>query len=403
MKMNDLSLNKRIENMKPSATLAMAALARSLHDDGIDIISLTAGEPDFDTPRSIIDAGKAALDAGKTHYTPVRGTKGIINGLKEKFKRDQGVSYTSSEVMCSVGAKSAILMALKALLEEGDEVIIFAPYWVSYVEQVRLCGGTVVVVPCKPENNFMPTLESIRAAITPRTKAMILNTPNNPSGAVATMEHLAVISEALKDSSIWLISDEIYEKLIYDDIKHVSPCAINDDMRKRTIVISGASKGYAMTGWRVGFVAGQEKIITAMANLQGQDTTCVSEFIQDATAFALWEGPELKADLLRMKEAYMSRRELSLAGFQTLLPKVKIFKPQGAFYLWADFSAYIGETIKGKAIIDDLDLAMRMIKEAHVASVPGTPFGSPGYVRFSIASSMSDIERAIQRLSTWLH
>lgn len=401
--MVQLMLNESVKNMKPSATLAMAALSRNLMEDGVDIVDLSAGEPDFDTPKIIMEVGKAAIDAGKTHYNPIRGTKAMIAALREKFKRDQGVSYEANEVMCTVGAKAAIHKALKAVIEEGDEVIIFAPYWVSYVEQIRLCGGKVVVVNCSASNNFMPTKEQLLNAITAKTKAVILNSPNNPSGSVISKGQLNGIAEALVKTPIWLISDEIYEKLVYDDAKHYSPSALSDDMRKRTIVVSGASKGYAMTGWRVGFVAGDAQVISAMANLQGQDTTCLPEFIQDAAAFALWEGPEVRQQINEMKEAYRARRELGLAGFQTLLPKVKIIKPQGAFYIWADFNAYIGQKINNKEIIDDMDLGLRMLKEARVASVPGSPFGCPGFMRFSIASAMSDIERAIQRMSAWLN
>lgn len=401
--MSKLLLNKRVESMKPSATLAMAALARNLIDEGVDVIALSAGEPDFDTPQDIAQVGKASIDAGKTHYAPVRGTKVMINALREKFRRDQGVAYGPDEVMCTPGAKAAILMALKAVVEEGDEVIIFAPYWVSYVEQVRLCGAKVVVVPTTAEQNFMPSADAIKKAISPKTKAVILNSPNNPSGGVISKEQLLGLAECLRDTQIWLISDEIYEKLIFDNAIHYSPSAISDDMRSRTIVISGASKGYAMTGWRVGFVAADTKIITAMANLQGQDTTCLAEFVQDAAAFALWEGPAIKLHLAQMRDAYAARRELALTGFQTLLPEVKIVKPQGAFYIWANFSFYMGKAVAGSVIVDDMDFGLRMLKEAHVAGVPGTPFGGPGFMRFSIASSVSDIERAIQRISAWLH
>lgn len=401
--MVELLLNERVKNMKPSATLAMAALARNLIDDGVDIVTLSAGEPDFDTPKIIVDIGKASIDAGKTHYAPVRGSKAMISALREKFHRDQGVSYGADEVMCTVGAKSAILMALRAILEEGDEVIVFAPYWVSYVEQVRLCGGKVVVVPCLAANNFMPIKEQILAAMTPKTKAIILNSPNNPSGGVISKSQLEDLAEVLRGTSLWIISDEIYEKLLYDDAKHYSPSALGDDMRRRTVVISGASKGYAMTGWRVGFVAADARLIYAMGNLQGQDTTCLPEFIQDAAAFALWEGPEIRAHLEQMREAYRARRELALVGFQTLLPKVEVFKPGGAFYIWGDFKAYIGKNLHGREVIDDMDLGLRMVQEAHVAGVPGSPFGCPGFLRFSIASASSEIERAIQRMSTWLN
>lgn len=397
----NLSISSRVKSMKPSATLGMAQAARELADAGVDVVIMSAGEPDFETPKIICEVGKNALDQGKTHYAPVRGNKAIIAAMVEKFRRDQNVLYAADEVMCTVGAKSAILLALEAIVNNGDEVIIFAPYWVSYEEQIRLAGGVPVIVQTKVEKNFMPDGKDLARAITQKTKAIILNSPNNPSGAVINQHQIKELSDVLFGTPIWLISDEIYEKLLFDDSVHISPARENSDMRKRTIVISGASKGYAMTGWRVGVVAGNKKIIAAMMTLQGQTTTCLPEFIQDAAAFALLENNDVKSEIKKMVDAYRERRDLGTKLFQKI-PHLTIFASKGAFYLWIDFSFYIGKKIQEKIIADDIDLATRMLKEAHVASVPGTPFGGPGFLRLSIASSKKDIEKAAERIGKWL-
>lgn len=396
-----LKLSSRVENMQPSATLGMAQAARELSDAGVDVVILSAGEPDFATPKAICEVAKRSIDEGKTHYVPVRGTKNMISAMQNKFLRDQGIKYSSEEVMCTSGAKSAILMSLEAVVEDGDEVIIFAPYWVSYIEHIRLVRGVPVVVKCQESDGFMPTGEALAKAITKKTKAIILNSPNNPSGGVISQKQVEELCSVLKGTNIWVISDEIYEKLLFDGTKHYSLAAVSDDMRNRTIVISGASKGYAMTGWRVGVMAGNKSIIAAMNKLQGQQVTCLPEFIQDASAFAFNENEEVKASMDSMLKAYRERRDLGLALFNDV-PHVRPFKPEGAFYLWVDFSYYINKKIGGNLIKDDIQLATLMLKEAHVASVPGTPFGSLGFVRFSIASSMEDIKKAVARIKDWL-
>lgn len=395
--MLELSLSKRVLTMKPSATLGMAQAARELAAKGVDVKVLSAGEPDAKTAEVICAVAKKAIDDGKVHYVPVPGTKNMVTAMQEKFLRDQGVSYEADQVMCTVGAKSALLMALDSVINDGDEIIIFAPYWVSYAEQVRLSGGVPVVVSCTAENNFMPTKEDLAKAISTKTKALMLNSPNNPSGGVISLEQLHGIAEVLKGTGIWVISDEIYEKLLFDGHKHYSPAALSEDMKERTIVISGASKGYAMTGWRVGFVAGSKKIIGAMVKLQGQQTTCLPEFIQDAAAFALRENDDVKKAMDGMLKSYKDRRDAGLKRIAAM-PLLKAFKPQGAFYLWVDFS----EAIKKKGLKDDVELATLLLKEAHVATVPGGPFGSPGFIRMSIASAMDEILEALDRIDAWL-
>lgn len=395
--MSQLTISNRVISMQPSATLAMAQAARDLSEKGIDVKILSAGEPDCATPEVICSVAKASIDAGKTHYVAVRGTNAMVSALQEKFLRDQKVSYEPNQVMCTVGAKDAIMMALDAVLNDGDEVIIFAPYWVSYVEQVRLSGGVPVIVTCSAENNFMPTAHDVKNAISKKTKAIILNSPNNPSGGVISLQQLKDLALVLEGTNIWVISDEIYEKLLFDDAKHYSPAAVNSDMKERTIVISGASKGYAMTGWRVGFVAGPHKVIDAMVKLQGQKTTCLPEFIQDAAAFALRENGDVKAAMKEMSDAYHARRERGLERFRSV-PEVRVFVPSGAFYLWVDFSRVIAR----KGLKNDSELALLLLKEAHVATVAGEPFGIAGFLRLSIASHMNEIDEALNRIERWL-
>lgn len=396
-----LNMSKRVTSMQPSATLAMAQASRELLEKGIDVISLSAGEPDFVTPTTICDALKKSLDNGQTHYTPVQGTKNLLKAVQYKFKRDQKVHYEINELLVTTGAKSAILLALEALIDDGDEVIIFAPFWVSYKEQVRYAGGTPVIVNCDATNNFMPTKEQLKNAISKNTKAVIINSPNNPTGAVISKKQLQDLAEVLHGTNICLIADEIYERLLFDNNIHYSAASLNDDMKQRTIVISGASKGYAMTGFRVGIVAANKIIISAMTKLQGQNTTCLPEFIQEAACIAFMEDNLLKSQLDEMCKTYQDRRDYALELFKEI-PLMKPFKPQGAFYLLIDIRDYLKPNISQKIFIDDNDMALKMLNEAHVATVAGSPFGIPGYLRLSIASSKSDIKKAINTIKNWL-
>lgn len=396
-----LTMSKRVTSMQPSATLAMAQASRELLEKGIDVISLSAGEPDFSTPLSICDALKLSLDKGQTHYTPVQGTKNLLKAVQYKFERDQKIHYELNELLVTTGAKSAILLALEALLDDGDEVIIFAPFWVSYKEQVRYAGGIPVIVNCTQENNFMPSKLDLKNAITKKTKAVILNSPNNPTGAVISKKQLQELAEVLEGSNICLIADEIYERLIFDNHVHYSAASISDDMKQRTIVISGASKGYAMTGFRVGIVAANKIIISAMTKLQGQNTTCLPEFVQEAALVAFMEEEKLKNELDSMCKTYQERRDYALELFKQI-PLLKPFKPQGAFYLLIDIQEYLKPNSSKKIFSDDNEMALKMLNEAHVATVAGTPFGIPGYLRLSIASSKSDIEKAVNAIKIWL-
>lgn len=396
--MINLPISKRVSTMQASATLAMAQASRDLAEKGIEVISLSAGEPDFVSPKAICEALKKSLDLGQTHYTPVKGTKNLLKAIQYKFKRDQKIDYGIDEIFATTGAKSAILLALEAIVDENDEVIIFSPFWVSYKEQVRYAGGVPVIVTTFEENNFMPSYSTIKNAITPRTKAIILNSPNNPTGAVISKSQLEEIALALENTNIYLISDEIYERLLFDDVQHLSPGALSTSMKNRTIVISGASKGYAMTGFRVGIVGGNKTIIAAMIKLQGQNTTCLPEFIQEAAARAFIEDGDLATELDHMCATYEERRDYALELLKKI-PLLKPFVPQGAFYLWINASNFIGEH---KRFASDHEMAISMLNEAHVAVVAGSPFGLAGYLRLSIASSKTDIKKAMERIYTWL-
>ncbi|NBV76523.1 MAG: aminotransferase class I/II-fold pyridoxal phosphate-dependent enzyme, partial [Methylococcaceae bacterium] len=329
----------------------MKARAKVLQDQGISIISMGAGEPDFETPSCIIDAVKRALDKGVNRYTGVRGTDELIAAMQLKFERDQKVRYEPTEVISTVGAKMAIAMAIEAVAGPGDEVIVIAPYWVSYPEQIKLAGATPVIT--------SSTISSIKKAITPHTKAIIVNSPNNPTGEVLPESYLRELCDLLVGTGIWLISDEIYEHLVFDGRKHVSPASLSDDARSRTLIITGASKGYAMTGWRVGFAAGPQKLVAAIAKLQEQRYTCIAAVTQAAAAFALREPAELTAEIEKMRVSYQDRRD-RLVQYLKNIPQIKCTAPQGTFYALLDFS----EVMK-----DDETLASRLLTEAHVATV----------------------------------
>lgn len=396
-----LSLSERVSKISPSATLQMKARAKALKDQGVNIIALSAGEPDFETPEAIVDMARKALDKGVSRYTATRGTDELIAAMQHKFARDQKVSYDASQVLSTLGAKCAISMALDALVGPGDEVIVLAPYWVSYTDQVRLSGAEPVIVYADANAGYLPTASAIKSAITPHTKALILNSPNNPSGAVYPGELLREIMQVLEGTDVWVISDEIYEHLVFDGEKHVSPASFSADALARTIVVSGASKGYAMTGWRVGYVGGPKEAIAAIVKIQEQRYTCIPAIVQAAAAYALKEDATVKAEIEKMRVAYQSRRDrlmLILAG----LPHIKCVNPKGAFYAMLDLSFVIGKVHRGALIKDDDDLALRLLSEAHVATVAGTPFGVPGVVRLSLASSMEDIEEGIRRIADFV-
>ncbi|MES2503607.1 MAG: pyridoxal phosphate-dependent aminotransferase [Myxococcota bacterium] len=379
-----MKLSNRVLNLGSSPTLAMKARTKALHDQGIEVISLSAGEPDFETPACIVEVAHRALDKGVSRYTGVRGNDELISAMRLKFKRDQGLDYAPAQVLSSVGAKACLSLAFDALLEPGDEAIILVPYWVSYPEMVKLSGATPVFA--------KPTLESINAAITPKTKAIVVNSPNNPDGAVYSKEFFQGMMKLLEGTGVWVISDEIYEHLVFDGLKHVSPASVSEDAYARTIVINGVSKGYAMTGWRVGIIGGPEPAVSAMVKLQEQRISCIPTICQMAAAYALTEPAELKVEIEKMRLAYQERRDRFMEAI-VQIPGVTCEKPQGAFYTFPNFSARFP---------DDTALANALLADAHVATVPGTPFGMPGHLRISLASKLEEILAGVDKIKQFL-
>ncbi|MCP4500839.1 MAG: pyridoxal phosphate-dependent aminotransferase [Deltaproteobacteria bacterium] len=385
----------RMDKVKPSATLAMSAKAKAMKAAGVDVCILSAGEPDFPTPQCIIDHAFDAANKGATRYTPSRGTPDLVEAMQEKLKRDQGVDYAGDEVIATVGTKGAISLALDALVGEGDEVIIIGPYWVTYPTLVELAGGTPVVVTTTADAGFKPSIEDVQAKISSRTRAIIINTPGNPTGVGLDKAFLTSLTGLLEGTDIWLLSDEIYERLTYDRFEHVSPAALSDDAKDRTLYLGGVAKAYAMTGWRLGVAAGPKQAISAMLLLQQQRLSCPTSISQAAAAYALREPPEVVSALLEMQNAFTDRRVKALAALREI-KGLKVQAPEGSFYMFVDASAYLGGEVK-----DDLELTRRLLEEKHVALVPGTPFGAPGGFRLSFAASQETLDKGIERISSF--
>jgi aspartate aminotransferase len=398
-----LSLNTaRMNAVKPSATLGMAAKAKALKAAGKDIINLSAGEPDFATPACIVDAARAVIGKRSSHaYTPPRGTDELLEATKLKLKREQGVSYETNEVIATVGTKGALMLAIDALCGPGDEVVLFAPYWVTYADLVRLSGATPVVVQTTRASGYRPTMADVDAAITPRTKLVILNSPNNPTGAGWPESLLRAIMDRLAGTDVWVISDEIYEKLTYGDFKHVSPTRFSDDAKARTVFVGGVAKAYAMTGWRVGIAAGPKLAIDAMLTLQSQRTTCAAAIAQAAAAYALREGDDVKAAVAEMLAAYTTRRALVIERAKAI-PGLSLTPPDGAFYAFLDLNERLDSALVDGVARDDLWLADALLEEAGVATVMGSAFEGNGCLRVSFAASENEINQGFDRIAAFL-
>jgi len=384
-------LADRLSAVAPSATLAMAAKAARLRADGHKVYPFSVGEPDFDTPVHIRDAAKAALDRGATHYTPVAGTAELKSAVCASTERYRGFRPLPTQVTVSCGAKHALFNLALALFEPGDEVLIPAPYWVSYPEQVRIVGAKPVVVETAEADGFRVTPAALEAALSPRVKAIVFSTPSNPTGSAYAEEHLAPLLDVLRRHDCWIIVDEIYADLTYDGFRHVSIPAIAEDLARRVIVIDGVSKTFAMTGWRIGWSIAPVEVARALEVVQGQSTTNAAA-VSQAAAVAALNGP--RDEVFAMRAAFARRRELMVSGLGSI-PGVRCRMPEGAFYAFADFSRACGRSFKGKPIAGDEDLAGLLLEEAHAATVAGTPFGAPGYLRLSYACDEADIEAGI--------
>ena len=392
-------LSDAINRIKPSATVAMTGRAAELKAEGRDIIALSAGEPDFDTPEHIREAGKAAIDAGHTRYTTVDGIAELKRAICDKFARENGLEYTPDQVSVASGGKQILFNALLATVNPGDEVIIPAPYWVSYPDIVALAGGTPVILPCPAEDGFRLTPDALRAAITPRTKWLILNSPSNPSGAAYDAEQMKALTDVLLDfPQVWVLTDDIYEHLVFDGFTFTTPAQVEPRLKDRTLTMNGASKAYAMTGWRIGYGAGPKELIKAMAKLQSQSTSNPSSISQYAALAAL-TGPQDYIETSR--EAFQRRRDLVVAGLNEC-PGITCPTPQGAFYVYPSIEGLIGTvSAGGTPITDDEAFATALLDETGVAVVFGAAFGLSPHFRVSYAAGDDTLREAIRRIRTF--
>lgn len=393
-----MQLSKKAGNINPSITLAITAKANELKKQGVDVVSFGAGEPDFNTPENIIEAAIKAMRDGKTKYTPAGGILELKETICNKFKKDNNLDYKPSQITISTGAKQCLANAFMAILNPGDEVLIPVPYWVSYPELVKLADGVPVFVETSKENNYKYTISELEAVVTDKTKAILINSPNNPTGTIYHEDELLEIANFAKNHNLLIISDEIYEKLIYDGEKHISIASLNEDAYDRTIVINGVSKTYAMTGWRLGYVAASEKITKLMTSIQSHMTSNVNTITQYATIEAL-NGPE--EDLNNMIKEFENRRNF-MADKLSKLNEISIIKPSGAFYIMVNISAYLNTTFKNQDINNSVDFAKVLLEEEKVAVIPGAGFGLDNYIRLSYATSMNVIETGIDRISIFL-
>ncbi len=390
-----MKLSERIRRLKPSATLAVDAKAKALRAQGVDVVNLSAGEPDFDTPEHIREAAKRALDEGFTRYLPAAGLPELREAVCFRLKEDYGLEYRPQEVLVTCGAKQALYNLAQALLDPGDEVLILSPYWVSYPPIVELAGGVPVIVPGQPEKNFEPDPGEIEARITARTRGIILNSPSNPTGCLYSREFLSAVAEIVQAYDLWVISDDIYDRLRFDGRGPENILSVAPDLRERVILVNGVSKAYAMTGWRIGWSVGPEEVIRAAAKLQGQSTSNATAFAQKAAVAAL-TGPQdcVKA----MCRAFAERAAFfyqALSG----IPGVKPVRPQGTFYLFADFSEFYGRRApSGEEIQDSVSLAEYLLEEGRVATVPGVAFGDDRFLRLSFAQGLETLREAVSRL-----
>jgi aspartate aminotransferase len=386
-------LSERINNLAVSQTLAMAALARELKSQGKDIISLSLGEPDFNTPDFIKEAAKKAIDENYSTYSPVDGYQELKEAICRKFKRDNNLNYTPAQIVVSTGAKQSLYNVAQVMLNDGDEVILPAPYWVSYFEIIKLSGGVPVTVETSVESNFKITAEQLEAAITPKTKMMWFSSPCNPSGSVYSKEELEALADVLKKHpNIYVVSDEIYEHINYTG----NYCSIGSipGMENNTITVNGVAKAFAMTGWRIGYLGAPEFIAKACIKMQGQVTSGANSIAQRATKAAVEASPSA---IKYMVDAFESRRGIV---YQLLseIPGFKLTMPEGAFYFFPDVSEYFGKTLRGKEIKDANDFAMYLLGEANVATVTGDAFGNPNCIRLSYATSEETLREAIKRI-----
>ncbi|RKG83801.1 pyridoxal phosphate-dependent aminotransferase [Corallococcus sp. CA049B] len=389
-----MKLARRLQAIKPSATLALNARAKALAASGKDVVVLAAGEPDFDTPEFVKQAAIEALRAGFTKYTATAGMPELREAVCRKLEKDNDLKYAPDQVVVTAGGKQSLYNCFQALLDEGDEVIIFAPYWVSYPDMVHLAGGTPVIVPTREEDGYAPDPAAIKKALTPRTRAIILNSPANPTGAVYSRATLEGIADAVRGHDCLIVTDDMYEKLLYTGEPFLNLGNVAPDLVPRLLVSNGLSKSHAMTGWRLGYAAGPKALISGMQLVQDQSTSNASSITQKAALAAL-SGPS--DTITAMVNEYRERRDLFVAGLNAI-PGIRCRMPEGAFYAMADVRGLLGKTYKGKPLTDSLQLSEALLNDFLVAAVPGDPFGAPGYIRMSFVTSREVLQKGLTRL-----
>lgn len=393
-----MELSRKAVQISASPTLAIDSKYKAMKADGIDVIGFGCGEPDFDTPDNIKTAAVNAINDGQTKYTPASGTLALKKAICSKLKRDNGLDYKPENIVVSNGAKHSLINSFNAILNPGDEVILPAPYWVSYTEMIKMADGIPVIIQTKEEDNFKFTAEELKAAITPKTKALVLNSPSNPTGMVYSGEELREIAQIVVEHDIFVIADEIYEKLIYDGKEHVSIASFGEEIKKRTIIVNGVSKSYAMTGWRIGFTAASAEITKVMANMQSHAASNPSS-ISQAAALEAYNGTQDTVESMRKvfeeRRNYMVDRINSING-------VSCIKPEGAFYVMMNIKDILGREYYGRKITTSDEFCELLLEKSLVALVPGSGFGAEGFVRWSYATSMENIKKGLDRLEEFL-
>ena len=387
-------LANRVKTLTPSSTLAITAKAKELKEQGIDVIGLGAGEPDFNTPQNILDAAVESMAKGLTKYTPSGGLPVVKQAIIDKLARDNNLTYKANEIIVGVGAKHVLYTLFQVILNEGDEVIIPIPYWVSYPEQVKLAGGVPVYVEGTAEQGYKITAQQLAQAVTEKTKAVIINSPSNPSGMIYSREELEALAKVAEEKDILIVSDEIYEKLVYNNVEHFSIAQISEQIKARTIVVNGVAKSHSMTGWRIGYAAGNAAIIKAMTDLASHSTSNATTTAQYATVEA-YNGPQTTVE--EMRQAFESRLE-TIYPKLSAIPGFKVLKPQGAFYLLPDVSEAAAKT--GYESVDAF--AKALLEEANVAVIPGSGFGADATIRLSYATSLELLEEAVRRIDAFV-
>jgi len=388
------SLSQKIRLIEESQTLALTQTARQMKEAGVDVVSLTAGEPDFSTPPHVKMAAVQAIEENFTHYTANQGIPQLIKAVVEKFARDNALRFEPSQILVSTGAKHSIFNALQALCNRGDEVIIPAPYWVSYPEMAKLVDAKPVIVRTSQAAQFKMTPRQLRQAVNAKTKALLLNTPSNPTGSVYAQGELEELAEVIEETGIYVIADEIYEKVVYDGVRHFSIGAIKE-IRDQVVTVNGVSKAYAMTGWRIGYLGAAQPVTDAAAKVQSQVTSNATSISQRAAVAAL-TGPTQEVE--GMVREFQRRRDF-VVGELGKITGLELLVPKGAFYLFPSVKQFVGKRVNGKLIKDDVDVCQFFLEEEHLVMVPGSPFGTKNHIRLSYASSMKELEKAVERLA----